>query len=165
MRHSKTDYLKRSLVSTLLVLMALSIAGCQDFGTFPPAETQPEEAEKPASRFITSEDRATLAVHEHLLGLAESHEAKTYLAEFEATSDNWTAVSELYQDGSNIWYVFVDMSGVTEWEARDYWQQAGWFVYRDGRVIPSNRLRANALRIEADLQELSVPDETESSGK
>jgi hypothetical protein len=28
-------------------------------------------------------------------------------------------------------------------------------VYKDGRVIPSNRLEANALRIEADLQELS----------
>lgn len=165
MRRSKTGYLKRSLVGALLALMVLFTAGCQDFGTFPPPEGTPEETEKPPSRFITSEDRATLAVHEHLLGLAESHEAKTYLAEFEATSDNWTAVSELYQDGSNIWYVFVDMSGVTGWEARDYWQQAGWFVYRDGRVIPSNRLRANALRIEADLQELSAPNEPEPVGE
>ncbi|MFQ5997093.1 MAG: hypothetical protein ACE5KP_05665 [Dehalococcoidales bacterium] len=150
-------YLKFGLIVTLLVVLVLIAIGCEDFGQFPPPETPKEEPEKPApTTFINSEDRAVLAVYEHLLSLAESHEAKTYLAEFSAASDNWSAKSELFKDGTSIWYVQVDMTGVAVWEEKPYWQQAGWFVYQDGRVIPSNRLQANALRIEADLQELSL---------
>ena len=151
---------KLVLTSALLVLTGLMPAGCQDFSTFPTPELPAEKPEETApTTFISSEDRAVLAVYEHLLSQAESYEAKTYLAEFSATSDNWTAISELYKDGSNIWYVSVDMSGVTGWTEKSYWQQAGWFVYRDGRVVPSNRLQANALRIEADLQQLRLQDE------
>ncbi len=151
---------KLILTSALLVLTGLMTAGCQDFGTFPAPELPAEKpAETAPTTFISSEDRAVLAVYEYLLSQAESYEAKTYLAEFEATSDNWTAISELYKDGSNIWYVSVDMSGVAGWTGKSYWKQAGWFVYRDGRVIPSNRLQANALRIEADLQQLSLQTE------
>jgi hypothetical protein len=151
-------YLKSGLIITLLMVLVLIVTGCQDFGQFPPPEPpeeQPQEKVAPTT-FITSEDRAILAVYEHLLSLAESHQAKKYLAEFSAASDNWSAESELFQDGTSVWYVVVDMSGVEVWKDRPYWQQAGWFVYRDGRVIPSNRLQANALRIEADLQELSL---------
>ncbi len=96
-----------------------------------------------------------------MLSLSESHDAKAYLAEFSAASDNWSAQSELFKDGSSIWYVKVDMSGAENWQEKPYWQQASWFVYKDGRVIPSNRLQANALRIEADLQELSLPPPAE----
>jgi hypothetical protein len=142
-----------------LLAILLSASGCEDFGVFPPAE--PPQAEEPAEAppskfFINSEDRAILAVYEHLLSLAESHEAKNYLAEFSAASDNWNAESELFKDGSSLWYVTVDMSGVADWQENPYWQVAGWFVYQDARVVPSNRLEANALRIEADLQELSL---------
>ncbi len=151
---------KLVLTSALLALTGLMTTGCQDFGTFPTPELPAEKPEETApTTFISSEDRAVLAVYEHLLNQAESYEAKTYLAEFSATSDNWTAISELYKDGSNIWYVNVDMSGVTGWTEKSYWQQAGWFVYRNGRVVPSNRLQANALRIEADLQQLSLQAE------
>ena len=158
MTNRKRGYLKSVLVIALLVVLVLAMVGCEDFGTFPaptPTEEKPEEAAP--TKFITSEDRAILAVYEHLLSIATSHEAKEYLAEFSAVSDNWSAKSELFKDGSSIWYVVVDMSGVEAWEERPYWQQAGWFVYRDGKVIPSNRLQTNALRIEADLQELSLP--------
>lgn len=142
----------------MLLAMVMTTAGCEDFGTFPPPEVPEKEPEKPVTTtYINTEDRAVLAVYEHLLSLAESHEAKSYLAEFSAVSDNWSAKSELFKDGSSIWYVKVDMSGVENWKEKPYWQQAGWFVYQDGRVIPSNRLQANALRIEADLQELSLP--------
>ena len=58
-----------------------------------------------------------------------------------------------------MWYIVVDMTGIEAWEERPYWQQAGWFVLQDGKVIPSHRLQANALRIEADLQELSSKPE------
>ena len=151
-------------VTIVLSAMLIAVVGCEDFGTFPPPESQAPapEPEKPVSTtFINSEDGATLAVYEHLLSLAVSHEAKTYLADFSAISDNWSAESELFQDGSSIWYVKVDMSGVEDWKERPYWQQASWFVYKDGRVIPSNRLQANALLIEADLQELSLPPPAE----
>ncbi len=141
----------------MLLTMTIAVSGCEDY-SFPTPETPQPEPEKPATTtFINSEDRAVLAVYEHLLSLAESHEAKAYLAEFSAASSNWSAKSELFKDGSSIWYVKVDMSGVKGWTEKEYWQQASWFVYQDGRVIPSNRLQANALRIEADLQELSVP--------
>ncbi len=156
MSNLKKRYLKPVFVFTLLAALALAATGCADFGTFPapePPGEKPEETLHPT--YINTEDRAILAVYEHLLDQAETHEAKTYLAEFSAASDNWSAESELYKDGTTIWYVVVDMTEVEDWEGRPYWQQASWFVYKDGRVIPSNRLEANALRIEADLQELS----------
>ncbi len=150
------------VVIITLSAMVITIAGCEDFGTLPAPELPAQEPEKPVSTtFINTEDRATLAVYEHLLSLAESHEAKAYLAEFSAASDNWSAESELFKDGSSIWYVKVDMSGVENWKEKPYWQQASWFVYQDGRVIPANRLQANALLIEADLQELSPSPPTE----
>jgi hypothetical protein len=154
-------YLKLGLIIILLIALALNATGCEDFGTFPPPEPPEEKPEEKVAHptFINSEDRAILAVYEHLLSLAESHEAKTYLAEFSAVSDNWSAKSELFKDGTSIWYVKVDMSGIKAWKGEPYWQQAGWFVYQDGRVIPSNRLQANALRIEADQQELSLQPE------
>ena len=154
-------YLKSVSVIILLLALVLIATGCEDFGTFPTPEPP---REKPApTTFINSEDRAILAVYEHLLSLAESHEAKTYLAEFSAVSDNWSAKSELFKDGTSLWYVQVDMSHIKEWQGRPYWQQAGWFVYQDSRVIPSNRLEANALRIEADLQKLSLQPEPEAT--
>ena len=158
-------WLKRHLISLtviiLLLAMVITASGCQDY-TFPTPEQPSPKPEKPVSTaFINSGDRATLAVYEHLLSLAVSHEAKDYLAEFSAASDNWSAKSELFKDGSSVWYVTVDMSEVNNWREKPYWQQAGWFVYQDGRVIPSNRLQANALRIESDLQELSLPPPAE----
>ena len=148
-------------VIIMLLAAVITASGCEGL-TFPTPEEPSTEPEKPASTtFINSGDRATLAVYEHLLSLAVSHEAKDYLAGFSAASDNWSAESELFQDGSSVWYVTVDMSGVGNWQEELYWQQAGWFVYQDGRVIPSNRLQANALRIESDLQELSLPPSAE----
>jgi hypothetical protein len=158
-------WLRRPYASLTVIIMLLAVvitaSGCQDY-TFPAPEQPSPEPEKPApTTFINSGDRATLAVYEHLLSLAVSHEAKDYLAEFSAVSDNWSAESELFKDGSSVWYVTVDMNEVDNWQEKPYWQQAGWFVYQDGRVIPSNRLQANALRIESDLQELSLPPPTE----
>ena len=98
-----------------------------------------------------------LAVYEHLLSQAESYQAKVYLADFYTTCDNWSARSELLKDGTGLWYVTVDMTDVVGWREKPYWQQASWLVVKkDGKVIPSNRFQANALRIEADLQELSL---------
>ena len=91
-----------------------------------------------------------MAVYEHLLSQAEEYQAKNYLASFYTTCDNWTAKSEFFKDGTCVWYVVVDMAGIEAWKERAYWQQAGWLVFQDGKVIPSNRLKANALRIEAD---------------
>jgi hypothetical protein len=162
MTFPKKRYLQPFLIITLLMVMAFTATGCEDFGTFPPPEVPQEEPEEVVpSTFITSEDRAILAVYEHLLSLAESYEAKDYLAEFSTTSDNWSAKSELLRDGTSIWYVVIDMTDIEDWEGRPYWQQASWFVYKNGKVIPSNRLQANALRIEADLQELSLQAEPE----
>jgi len=161
MAYLERRYLWFFLTVALILATALTTVGCEDFGTFPAPEPPAQEPEKPVSTtYINSDDRATLAVYEHLLSLAESHEAKAYLAEFSAASDNWSAKSELFKDGSSIWYVKVDMSGAEDWKEKLYWQQASWFVYQDGRVIPSNRLQANALLIEADLQKLSLPPPT-----
>jgi len=163
MTFSKKRYLKPILTIALLVVMVLTITGCEDYlNQFSPPEVPEEnpEPEKVATPTIpSSEDRAVLAVYEHLLSRAESAEAKVYLAEFYTACDNWSAESELFKDGSSVWYVVVDMTEAEVWEGKPHWQQASWFVFPDGEVLPSNRIQANALRIEADLQELSPQPE------
>ena len=148
-----------------LILISIILAGVMVLSacTLPPAPTPTptsaaEKAEKVVTAtVITTSDRAILAVYEHLLSQAQSAKAKVYLAEFYTACDNWSAKSELFKDGSSVCYVLVDMTSNKIWEWKPYWQQASWFVFRDGKVIPCNRIQANALRIEAELQELSVP--------
>jgi len=168
----KERYIKPILIISLLAVLVLTATGCEEFGFPPPQSPEPEEkAEVEASpTAITTEDRAILAVYEHLLSQAESYQAKVYLADFYATSDNWMAELELLRDGTSLWYVTVDMTDVARWREKPYWQQASWLILKkDGKVMPSNRFQANALRIEADLQELSLPpkpleaEETEES--
>jgi len=156
----KKQHMKAVVITTLLATLAGVATGCADFQ---PAPT-PEPAEKPVVpkapttiTTITTADSAIMVVYEHLLAQAEGYKAKTYLADFYATCDNWTATSELLKDGTSMWHVVVDMTQTRHWRERPYWQQASWLVLRDGKVIPSNDFKANALRIEADLQELSLP--------
>jgi len=146
------------VIITLLATLAGITTGCTDFQQYPPPPEPPVETTPPkAPTTITTADSAIMVVYEHLLAQAEGYKAKTYLADFYATCDNWTATSELLKDGTSVWHVVVDMTQTRHWRERLYWQQAGWLVLRDGKVIPSNRFKANALRIEADLQELSLP--------
>ena len=152
------------LITTLLVVLAGTATGCaelEQWTTPPKAEEEKPATEAPARLVVKSEDRVIILIYEHLLSLAESHTAKSYLATFYATCDNWTAESELLRDGTTIWHAVVDMTDVEEWTERPHWQLASWFVFQDGKVIPSNRFAANALRIEADLQELSTQPEPE----
>ncbi len=154
-------YIKLVLASLALLagLVGAGI-GCTGFDqwtspTSPPAE-EPAEVKKPPPITVTTEDKATLVVYEHLLSQAESYQAKDYLADFYTVCDNWSADSELLKDGTSIWNVTVDMTSVFVWTAKSHWRQATWFILEDGEVIPSNHFKANALRIEADLQELSL---------
>ena len=152
--------IKPVLIIILLAAMVWTATGCEDFGQFPapsPPEEKTEEVAPPT--VIRTKDRAILSVHEHLLSQAESPEAKVYLADFYTVSDNWSVESEIFKDGSGIWYITVDMTDNETWEWRPYWQQASWFVFKDGHVVPSYRLQANALRVEADLQRLSPKPE------
>ena len=153
-------YFSAVLTIVLLTVMLGTVAGCEDYGfpspTPPAAQSEPE----PSPVFINTKDGAMLAVHQYLLEQARSTEAKRYLADFYTTADNWTAEGEYYKDGSGIWYILVDMTNVEVWEARLHWQIASWFVFKDGKVLPSNLLNANALRIEADLLELSPEPES-----
>ena len=155
----RKKYFKPVLVMVVLGVLAGTVSGCAELG-FPPLEPQEE---KPAPvetvappTVVSTEDRAILAVYEHLLSLAGSAEAKMYLADFYTASDDWKAETELFKDGSSIWYVQVDMTDAETWGWRPYWIKASWYIPGDGQVIPSNRLQANALRIEADLEKLSV---------
>ena len=163
-RYKKT--IKVVAVISMLILLIASVTSCQDLG-FPSAEPTPEETPEPeaakkTTTIISSKDAAMMAVYQHLLDQAGSYEAKLYLSDFYASCDNWTAQSEYFKDGSGTWHVVIDMTQDTDWKLRPYWQQAGWFVFKDGRVIPSNLFEANALRIEADLQELSPQPEPEA---
>ena len=155
----KIRYAKPALVIALLALLLLAVGGCEDFAQFSPPEPEAKPEEEVPTTAIRSEDSAILAVYAHLLSPAQSHEAKVYLADFYSTCDNWSAETELFKDGTSVWYVLVDMTGVEKWEWTSHWQQASWFVFKDSKVIPSNRLQGNALRIEADLQELSLTPE------
>ena len=151
-------YMNSIFIITLIVVLAGVVSGCYDFSQFPSLNATVEKPGKVAlPTVISTKDRAVLAVYEHLLSQAKSHKAKLYLAEFYGACDNWSAESELFKDGSSVWYVLVDMSTDKAWKWKPYWQQASWFVFKDGKVIPCNRIQANALRIEADLEELSLP--------
>lgn len=154
-------HIKPVLIIALLAVLALAVTGCEDFG-FPPIESTEEtpEVEVLPPTTITTEDRAILAVHQHLLTLAESHQAKIYLADFYATNGEWSANSELFKDGTSVWYVVVNMGRMEVREDKPHWEQACWLVFRDGKVVPSRRSQANALIIEADLQGLSVQPES-----
>jgi len=147
-------------VVTVLAVLAGAVAACENFDQWSstkPSEERTEVQAPPTA--IKTDDRAILAVYENLLSQAKNSEAKVYLADFYATCDKWSAKSELFKDGTSVWHVILDMTDIEAWYERPYWQQASWFVLDDGKVIPSNRFQANALRIEADLQELSVPSQ------
>lgn len=163
----KKMFIGPALVVILLAATLLSATGCEELG-YPPAATAPaeEEAETKATAPLAvsrSKDSAILAVYRHLLGQAESYQAKVYLSDFYASCDNWSATSEYFKDGSATWCVTVDMTASQDWTQLAYWQQASWFVFKDGSVIPANLLEANALRIEADLQQLSRDDDKEEA--
>ncbi len=159
-------FIKPDLIIALLVALLGTFTACEELGF--PAPGAPEEQPAPepvtitSSTVISTRDAALLAVYQRLLGQAESYEAKIYLANFYTTSDNWSTESKFFKDGSDTWYVIVDMTNNETWEQRPYWQQASWFVFKDGSVIPSNLFSANALRIEADLQALSPKPEPSS---
>ncbi len=159
-------FIKPFLITALLAALLGAFTACQDLG-YPSStpEAKPETVAETSTTIINTRDAALLAVYQKLLEQAESYEAKIYLADFYATCDNWTATSEIFKDGSGTWHVQVDMTSHETWQYRPYWQQAGWFVFRDGKVIPSNSFKANALRIEADLQALSLKLEREPDEK
>jgi hypothetical protein len=164
MKHFIADKNILKTVSVILLLAALLImfTSCQDLG-FPSTTTPETPAPEPAKTtgtVINSKDAAILAVYQRLLDEAEGYDAKVYLSDFYTTCDNWTAQSDYFKDGSGTWHVAVDMTAHDDWTYRPYWQQASWFVFKDGKVIPSNLFQANALRIEADLQALSAEDES-----
>lgn len=149
------------LVVSLLTVMLLSFSACQDLGL---SGGNTEETTTPSTandNIISTADEAKMAVYQRLLERAESYDAKIYLSDFYTYCHNWSVQSEYFKDGSDIWLVTVDMTGESNWDHNPYWQRAGWFVYRDGKVIPSNLFQVNALRIEADLQLLSVEQEAE----
>ena len=149
-------YIGSILVVILLAVLAGVVTGCE-LGQFPSANVTAQKPVKVAPpTVISTKNDALLAVYQHLLSQAESYEAKMYLADFYTNCDNWSAKSEFFKDGSGTWYIVIDMTSNETWKLRPYWQQASWFVFKDGKVIPSNRIQGNALRIEADLQELSV---------
>lgn len=153
--------LKPVLVIVLLAVMLGVVTSCEDYGFAPPSTPAEKSDSGPAPVVITTKDSAMLAVYEHLLDQAETYQAKIYLADFYTTSDNWSAVGEYFKDGSGVWYIQVDMTSVKLWQAPVHWQQASWYVFKDGKVIPSNFLNANALRIDADLLKLSLQAKAE----
>jgi len=158
-------FIKPVLIIALLAALLGTFTACEELGY--PSSTTPAEEPEPAPvtspTFINTKDAALLAVHQQLLSQAESYEAKLYLADLYENSDNWSAESEFFKDGSGTWYVVVDMTGISTWEFLPHWQQASWFVLKDGEVVPSKNFRANALRIEADLQALSPEPNPEAS--
>ncbi len=156
----KSKFIISILVVSVLTVTLLSVSACQDLGLS--GNTTPETtAATTSGNSVGTANEAKLAVYQRLLERAESYDAKIYLSDFYTYCDNWSVQSEYFKDGSDIWLVAVDMTGESDWNYNSYWQHAAWFVYRDGKVIPSNLFQVNALRIEADLQSLSTVPETE----
>ena len=140
------------LLLILLIAVILTATACEDLGL---GGTGSEETDTEETGVIASGEEAELAVYQYLLAQADSSEAKLYLSDFYTHAHNWSVQSEYFRDGSETWLVAVDMTGEANWDHNSYWQRAGWFVLKDGTVIPGNLYQMNALRIEADLQALS----------
>ena len=157
----KTKLFISILIIALLSVMLLAVTACQDLGLSGDNAEETTDTASTSDNSVGTADEAKLAVYQRLLERAESHDAKIYLADFYTYCHNWSVQSEYFKDGSDIWLVAVDMTGESDWGHNSYWQRAAWFVYRDGKVIPSNLFQVNALRIEADLQLLSTVPETE----
>ncbi len=152
----KANLLKILILLVLVSLVAGAASGCIILPTDTPTPTpQATQTPKATGSAITTEDRVLLAVHQHLLEKAESYEAKRYLTDFYDAVGKFKARSELMKDGSTVWHASVNMGGI-EFKEKPYWQQACWLVFTDGKVIPCQEFGLNALRIEADLQELST---------
>jgi hypothetical protein len=162
------------IVIILLLIFTSLIAGCTYPDQWePPVQPAPEEQAETAVKTAVSrgtvknEETAILVIYQYLLEQAQSYRAKAYLADFYTTCTEWSAEAELCKDGTSIWHVKVDMTSAEEWNHKPHWQQASWLILKDGTVLPSNRFQANALRIEADLNELNqvapAPQEKEPS--
>ena len=151
-------YIKPIPIIAMLIMLVGVATGCEYLGITSEEETGVETTHTD----VKTSDRAILVVYEHLLHQAEGDKAKVYLSNFYTVCDKWNAWLEVLKDDTSIWHVVVDMTDVETWEERAYWQQASWFVFKDGKVTPSNRFRANALRVEADLQALSPKAESQA---
>jgi len=103
---------------------------------------------------VISEDSALLAVQEYLLSKATSAKAKTYLTDLYAAGGKWSGKGELLKDGIRTWSVMLEIEDGAGNQIKPYWRQACWTVFDDGKVLPSPKYDANALRIETDLQQL-----------
>jgi hypothetical protein len=158
---SKKRIILSVLAISLIIVMLLSFTACQDLGLSGSKTEETEEPDAASDNTISTSDEAKLAVYQRLLERADGYDAMIYLSDFYTYCHNWSVQSEYFKDGSDIWLVAVDMTGESDWSHNPYWQHAGWFVYRDGKVIPSNLFQANALRIEADLQMLSAEQDEE----
>jgi hypothetical protein len=161
----KSKIIKTVLVFIMIATLLVVVLGCEDMGFSPSGtdedSTETETTTETKNPTVNTKDAAILAVYRHLLEQAGSYDAKIYLSDFYANCDNWEAQSEYFKDGSDTWHIVVDMTDILNWDLNTYWQQASWFVFKDGEVIPSNLFQANALRIEADLQSLSKEDVAE----
>ena len=155
----KKKILASILAVSLLIVVMLTATGCESLGLGGTTTDEPTDTED--AGVITSGEEAELAIYQRLLALADGSEAKVYLADFYTNCYNWSVQSEYFRDGSATWLVSVDMTGEADWQHESYWQRAGWFVFKDGSVIPANLFQVNALRIEADLQALSDNTTTE----
>ena len=148
----KKNILASIIVLSLLITLVFSATACESLGL---SGTTDEPTDTEDTGVFTSGEEAELAVYQYLLVQAGSAEAKVYLSDFYTNCYNWSVQSEYFRDGSATWLVAVDMTAEANWEHETYWQRAGWFVLKDGTVIPANLFQLNALRIEADLQGLS----------
>lgn len=147
---------RRGVILTLLMAVCTVFASCEDMTGFPTTSPTPAVPKVEIRRtLVLSEDRALLAVQEYLLSKATSARAKTYLTELYAAGGKWSAKGDLLKDGTRTWNVMLETEGKTGVQVKPYWSQACWTVFDDGKVLPSPKYDANALRIETDLQQLS----------
>ena len=162
-----TGSIKLFLLIALIITLLGTIVACEDLG-LSPSDNSEENAEPESNGetgliIVNTKDSAILTVYRHLLAKAGSSYAKTYLADFYTACNNWDTESEYFKDGTDIWHVVVDMTSEPSWNLRSYWQHASWFILDNGEVVPSNLFEANALRIEADLENLSLTTVAESN--
>lgn len=158
--HGSGKWIKRArglgwVLLPLLMAFSIVTAACEDVPGLPTASPSPPAPKAESRRtLVLSEDRALLAVQEYLLLKATSARAKTYLTELYAAGGKWSGKGELLKDGTRVWNVMLETEDKADNQIKPCWRQASWTVFDDGKVLPTTKYGANALRIETDLQQL-----------
>ncbi|MBI2858617.1 MAG: hypothetical protein HYX90_06020 [Chloroflexi bacterium] len=148
--------MSRIVLSLALLIVATGFLSACGSGAVSPPGSPGSSKTAPASEYIypgkleTDQD-AVAAVAAFLQSEARNNDAIRYLAEYSMVVEKRVA---RLSDDKQAWYVTFSMDARPDADQgeKPYWESAAWFVFRDGKVMPSTRQGGHATKILLDLR-------------